>query len=430
MRSKNREPDESSRLLGTSAPSKIHFYDDLDDEDEEEEVVRERTINPTVGRRYSLAVPNPRIRSNSIVLYNDDEEDVVFTSYGPVILEDTRPRRRERRDCSLGWFLAIISGMLFTACNFFVKYFSIDAIEILMVRSLLQAGIMAFVIVVTKRKFFPEKRLDKILVLVQGVFGGAKTLFQFACVLYMPIGDALTIVFTEPLWTLILSKLILKIRIGMWKLFFGLLLIAGMVLCIQPPFLFPVSPELPLNSTMNETDSNPDALDQDHDLIDSPSSSNYYLGVLMAVCTAMFGALNNVVIARCEKVSSKVMVFYAGLGGVIIAFICSYFDEENKIIYNISAISGNQWLILTAMGSAGIIGHFCMTRSLRLIPPTTVAVLRAKEIILAYVAQAALMGEIPNAISISGSSLVMLSVVAFALEEVILGWIQKLKEYK
>lgn len=40
------------------------------------------------------------------------------------------------------------------------------------------------------------------------------------------------------------------------------------------------------------------------------------------------------------------------------------------------------------------------------------------------------MGEIPNAISISGSSLVMLSVVAFALEEVILGWIQKLKEYK
>ena len=44
--------------------------------------------------------------------------------------------------------------------------------------------------------------------------------------------------------------------------------------------------------------------------------------------------------------------------------------------------------------------------------------------------QAALMGEIPNAISISGSSLVMLSVVAFALEEVILGWIQKLKEYK
>ena len=203
----------------------------------------------------------------------------------------------------------------------------------------------------------------------------------------MPIGDALTIVFTEPLWTLILSKLILKIRIGMWKLFFGLLLIAGMVLCIQPPFLFPVSPELPINSTMNETDSNPDALDQDHDLIDSPSSSNYYLGVLMAVCTAMFGALNNVVIARCEKVSSKVMVFYAGLGGVIIAFICSYFDEENKIIYNISAISGNQWLILTAMGSAGIIGHFCMTRSLRLIPPTTVAVLRAKEIILAYVAQ-------------------------------------------
>ena len=31
------------------------------------------------------------------------------------------------------------------------------------------------------------------------------------------------------------------------------------------------------------------------------------------------------------------------------------------------------------------------------------------------------MGEIPNIISISGSSLVMFSVVAFALEEIVLG---------
>ena len=38
----------------------------------------------------------------------------------------------------------------------------------------------------------------------------------------------------------------------------------------------------------------------------------------------------------------------------------------------------------------GIIGYFSMTRSLRLIPPTTVAVLRALEIILAYIAQVSL----------------------------------------
>ena len=78
----------------------------------------------------------------------------------------------------------------------------------------------------------------------------------------MPLGDALTLVFTEPLWTLILSKLVLKISIGVWKMLFGLVLLGGMVLCIQPPFLFPVESSLPLpakdnNSTLGINDPEP-----------------------------------------------------------------------------------------------------------------------------------------------------------------------------
>ena len=37
-------------------------------------------------------------------------------------------------DWMLGWFLAIISGVLFTANNFFVKYLDLDPLEILLVR--------------------------------------------------------------------------------------------------------------------------------------------------------------------------------------------------------------------------------------------------------------------------------------------------------
>lgn len=131
----------------------------------------------------------------------------------------------------------------------------------------------------------------------------------------MPIGDALTIVFTEPLWTLILSKVILKIKIGLWKIGFGLLLISGMVLCIQPPFLFP--------SIISQ---------------DDESTRSYYFGVVLAMTTAVAGSMANVAIAKCEKVSSKVMVFYNGLGGLILALMCSYFDSENAIVFSISSI--------------------------------------------------------------------------------------------
>ena len=193
-------------------------------------------------------------------------------------------------------------------------------------------------------------------------------MFQFACVRYMPIGDALTIVFTEPLWTLVLSKFILKIRIGLWKIGWGIALLLGMVLCIQPPFLFP-------SNISTEDDA------------DDKSMKDYYFGVGLAISTAVAGSMANVAIAKCEKVSSKVMVFYNGLGGVILALTCSYYDSENSLVFSISSISLNTWLLLALLGLSGIMGYFSMTRSLRLIPPTTVAVLRALEIILAYIAQ-------------------------------------------
>ena len=115
------------------------------------------------------------------------------------------------------------------------------------------------------------------------------------------------------------------------------------------------------------------------------------------------------------------LVFYSGLGGAVIALICSAFDPENKIIFNISAVEGFTWLLVGLVGLMGIIGHFSLTRSLRLIPPTTVAVLRSLEIVLAYIVQAVVMGEVPDWLSITGSGLVMVSVVAFALEQMLRG---------
>ena len=252
------------------------------------------------------------------------------------------------------------------------------------------------------------------MVVLQGLFTGLRILFTFSSVLYMPLGDSLTIVFTEPLWTILLSRIILSIKISAWKILFGCLLVCGMVLCVQPPFLFPAG-------------------DVGH------VGPQYYLGVLLALGTAIMGAMANVCIARCERVSSNVLVFYSGLGGLLIAFICTGFDEKNKIIFDISAVDVTTWLLLCLVGLTGMVGHFSLTRSLRLIPPTTVAVLRSLEIVLAYIVQvirhtniksscdcrhhqALVMREIPDSLSITGSGLVMVSVVAFAVEQLVGGW--------
>ena len=135
---------------------------------------------------------------------------------------------------------------------------------------------------------------------------------------------------------------------------------------------------------------------------ETDEDTDYYIGLMLALGTAITGSLANVSIARCERVSSMVLVFWASLGGVVILDIDEY-----------------AWPLLTVLGLMGILGHFSLTRALRLVPPTTVAVLRAMEIVLAYVIQALVMREIPNSLSVTGSGLVMISVVAFALEKIL-----------
>ena len=68
----------------------------------------------------------------------------MFTSYGPVVLEEERPS--VSRSWLVGWTLAVLSGILFTANNFLVKYYTLDAVDMLLARSALQTIIMALII--------------------------------------------------------------------------------------------------------------------------------------------------------------------------------------------------------------------------------------------------------------------------------------------
>ena len=128
-------------------------------------------------------------------------------------------------------------------------------------------------------------------------------------------------------------------------------------------------------------------------------------------------------------------------------------DPEDKIVPSFTTVTADEWLTLLMLGVMGLVGFFALTRyrlfgnvsvivtamfsrSLQLIPPTTVAVLRAMEIVLAYGVQAVVLGEVsmvmsrvmsyflhvqvPDSLALAGSSLVILSVVAFATENIFL----------
>ena len=72
-------------------------------------------------------------------------------------------------------------------------------------------------------------------------------------------------------------------------------------------------------------------------------------------------------------------------------------DVDDKIVSSVTSVSAHDWLLLCLLGVIGLVGFLFLVRALLLIPPTTVAVLRASEIVLAYGIQAIVVGQVERA---------------------------------
>ena len=76
------------------------------------------------------------------------------------------------------------------------------------------------------------------MILLQGLTSSLCCLLCLAAVTFMPVPDALCIVFSAPVPTVILAAIFLKDRINSSKVVTCLLLVTGVVLVSRPPFLF------------------------------------------------------------------------------------------------------------------------------------------------------------------------------------------------
>ena len=76
-------------------------------------------------------------------------------------------------------------------------------------------------------------------------------MFSYLAVMYCPLGDAMTVIYSGPLFTMLFSYLFLRIRQGLWKIVFALILLVGVLLVIRPPFMFPEQDNNPAHNSTN-----------------------------------------------------------------------------------------------------------------------------------------------------------------------------------
>lgn len=439
-----------------------------------------------------------------------------------------RPAVLSTRSWTTGLAMAFVSGLFFTAMNVMVKYYTVDALELLLVRSTLQSFVLTAIVALSfqancGRTTTEFRRSDsvKAWAVIQGLMGSVRTYFNFACLLYIPIGDALTITFTEPLFTIVFALIFNRVRIGFVKVLLSLCLLGGLLLCVQPPFLFnnlqPQAPQavaalaqggagvgFPAALMVNGTTSwngnltgategaltSAGSLQVTRDLVEFPGiptiagsgptttygleatppgqrgtpesiatgpttpastagdtvvvdgpppplypisttrDGAYFIGVGLSLGAALLGALTNIVVGtKCKGVSSSILVLIPGFLGVVVSLIgaaierdLSQVDVDGQvpaatIFPGLDQLGPIDWLILFVISTLGILSYFTLMEALHIITPTSVSVLRAVEIVMAYAAQVLIFGQYPDLVSISGSLLVIASIVGIALEE-------------
>ncbi len=347
------------------------------------------------------------IKHEFVLVHSEDPEEAEKNHVEVIVKSTEEESKSSKSKLILGLILALASGTIFTINNGLIQNFNVNPTDNLLVRSVVQILVLGLIICYQdKGQFWPCKATlkTKFLALLQGLLGGTMILCCFIGVLYMPLGDALTIIFSVPLFTMVFSRLILGTRLNAYKILCGLCLVAGVILVARPPFLFP---------------------DKDPGTTQEVRDSKYWTGFACCLTSAVLSALMSITINIIGKekvpIVPLVLVWYAGFGGLAMGLLGSSMSEDNQILSGeISEILPRQWGLFFGMAIIGILAFFLRTKSLHMINPTMHSFVQSLEIVLAFCLEVFVMKHTPCLESIFGASLVIVSVIFVALEESLL----------
>lgn len=159
--------------------------------------------------------------------------------------------------------------------------------------------------------------------LIRGIYGSIGMVLNFGAVILLPLAEATTMSFTAPIWAVILSTLLLKEKVGVWRWSAVALGFVGVLVIAQPG-----GGHIPL------------------------------FGALVGVGGAFMVALISIQIADLNRTDKPLtIVFYFALfstplAALALPFVATAHDSES-------------WLLLLGIGLAGSAGQLLLTAALR-----------------------------------------------------------------
>ncbi|MGB3165846.1 MAG: DMT family transporter [Alteraurantiacibacter sp.] len=213
---------------------------------------------------------------------------------------------------------------------------------------------------------------------VRAGYGVIGMLLNFGGVILLPLAEATTLGFTSPIFAVILSILLLKESVGIWRWSAVAAGFLGVIVIAQPG-----SGQIPL------------------------------FGALVALGGAFMIALISIQIRDLGRTDRPlVIVFWFALATVILTAPALAFVHE--------PLTGEQWLLLLGIGVAGTWGQVLITTALRFGEVSSVIVMDYSSLIWAALLGFLIFGDIPTAGLWLGAPVVIASGIVITWRERVL----------
>eukprot|EP00469_Lotharella_globosa_P002332 CAMPEP_0167805890 /NCGR_PEP_ID=MMETSP0111_2-20121227/21468_1 /TAXON_ID=91324 /ORGANISM="Lotharella globosa, Strain CCCM811" /LENGTH=417 /DNA_ID=CAMNT_0007703171 /DNA_START=38 /DNA_END=1291 /DNA_ORIENTATION=+ len=258
----------------------------------------------------------------------------------------------------------------------------ISAFQLVLMRALFQGVMVSGGICYYKiPTFFGEPSLRWWLVM-RGIVGGIGFCCYFVTIQLLPLGDSIALCTLYPVFTVVIARVVLKEMFTTVKLVAVVVCMSGAFMIAQPSFLFP------------KDDSNAHA-----------NASPYaWVGYITAFTGSLAGAFVFVIIRRAKKAHTLQLVWSWVCGGVTISAILG--NTVTKMVVP----TAQEWLFIVPMCLIGTCAHLMLNYSGRLAPAGPSSLLRASDVLFAYLWEVFIFGEEVNAFTIVGAVLIMTGV--------------------
>jgi len=357
--------------------------------------------------------------------------------------------KKETNNYLIGLGVVMVANVAVVGSNYIVQILKISPADFLFLKGAFQIPLMALLILFAKWRinnaksqttdndsppandnqedkvaFLPTNISEKVALIALGVTTSAIFATQFSALLFIPMADFIVITSTSSIYAYFLQQAIQRSRISLLKTFFCLMVIAGVVLVVQP-WKIDIQDPISVNATVaNETYSanSEEALE---DGTTTKFTTMYWIGFGLAIAFALSTASTLNILFYVKDLPINVMMFWTAWGNVAISFVLPFMvGVKMDILYSVSTITLIEWLANSGLVLISVLISYMFVWGTLLCSPSVMSMMRRLDILLVMLVDMIFFNIFPDVLETFGYIIVFASVCLMVVADNIQKWIE------